>query len=386
MIFMFYTLQTQHKAFNANFHTGKIVYEENKEFNWIYDCGSVSLVRQYLKTVDKIDVIFISHFDSDHVRGLPALLASSQAKNARIVVPYLTDEDITILFCGDLSQLIETREEKNVFGKFIGRLLKEQSSVRKSHEECRINLSEENERYKEQEIISIKGGQSYSFIINGKYLKEIWVFKTHVFEDKVLRGKIQPLLYGTTLKDRLKDFTQFVKDFRGKYTQEIRKIKKTLGAESRNVMTMSMVSMPVETPKFCCCGHGSSAWLHTGDAYLSDNDIWNQFLNFCTPYKYVIDFCVLPHHASVKSTNNELYKTLHDACNYIITPSSKVSFSYPPVKNVFCVVMSNFKTIYTRHNIRCPFAWGSTYLLESMRPNSKCKHQSKCFSICKKKR
>ena len=52
---MFYALQTQRKAFNANFHTGKLVYDEDKEFNWIYDCGDVLLARQYLKTVDKVD-------------------------------------------------------------------------------------------------------------------------------------------------------------------------------------------------------------------------------------------------------------------------------------------------------------------------------------------
>ncbi|MBD5398045.1 hypothetical protein HDR60_00870 [bacterium] len=347
-----YVLQTQHKTFNANFHTGKIVYGENKEFNWIYDCGKSNLVRQYLKEVDKVDLIFISHFDRDHINGLPILLADPKAENAQIVVPYLTDEDIAILFSGNFYSSIKQKERQDAFYKFMNELLEIQSQE-KFEKEFVYDLSKDDEKSDKndkecngQKIIPIVGNNC-GFAMEVKFPNdEIWAFKTHVFEDSKLRKSMQNLLKGSTLKKELRDnFNEFKEKFKKEYKKEIQKIKKELGGESRNVMTMSMISMP-EKIIYCHIDCAPLAWLHTGDAYLSDINIWKQFLAFLIPYRWRINVCVLPHHASVKSENKKLYRMLDEMCNYIVTPSSRVSFSYPSVRNLFFVNWLSFETIY----------------------------------------
>lgn len=77
------------------FSSGSI-YSEGGHFEYVYDCGSNSLeplkasirhLRPYWK---KIDALFISHLDSDHVNGIEHLLAEYQVKN--VFLPYLDSQ------------------------------------------------------------------------------------------------------------------------------------------------------------------------------------------------------------------------------------------------------------------------------------------------------
>ena len=56
-------------------------FQLERDHHIIYDCGSltdVNLVkkhiRNYLDPREKIDAVFISHLDKDHINGLPYLL------------------------------------------------------------------------------------------------------------------------------------------------------------------------------------------------------------------------------------------------------------------------------------------------------------------------
>lgn len=64
------------------------------EFNFIYDCGTLS-VRKYLdeqiidfhRYYNVIDLLVISHFDEDHVNGIPDLISGLKVK--KLVIPYV---------------------------------------------------------------------------------------------------------------------------------------------------------------------------------------------------------------------------------------------------------------------------------------------------------
>lgn len=74
------------------FYSGAIGYQDNS-FKFIYDCGGDSQtisqeVNSCLKKFkNEIDMLVISHFDSDHINGLPTLFNRVKRIN-RIFIPY----------------------------------------------------------------------------------------------------------------------------------------------------------------------------------------------------------------------------------------------------------------------------------------------------------
>ena len=80
-----------HPSGHGAFFTERIFQEGKDDFIVVYDCGSSDKypkeqelleneVKGFFNAGDKIDILFISHFDSDHVNGIKHL------------VPYLTTQ------------------------------------------------------------------------------------------------------------------------------------------------------------------------------------------------------------------------------------------------------------------------------------------------------
>jgi hypothetical protein len=63
-------------------------------FRWVYDCGSNqsdALAREIASIDGPVNVLFLSHLDSDHVNGVDRLLCAHHC--SEVVLPYLGDED-----------------------------------------------------------------------------------------------------------------------------------------------------------------------------------------------------------------------------------------------------------------------------------------------------
>ncbi|MEH7890662.1 MBL fold metallo-hydrolase [Elizabethkingia meningoseptica] len=89
------------KAGQGSFYGGRIYYPEtNQVFTVVYDCGtkgssqSLNSEIDYLKQYpyypnhnNEIELLFISHLDSDHVSGLKRLLTEFRVK--KIILPYI---------------------------------------------------------------------------------------------------------------------------------------------------------------------------------------------------------------------------------------------------------------------------------------------------------
>jgi len=92
-------INIQYKFLNVGqglFTTGKINIRKNSSnrvFNWVYDCGSTnqenidSALKCEFSKCDEIDIVFISHFDKDHINGLVELLKTVK-KVKNLVLPY----------------------------------------------------------------------------------------------------------------------------------------------------------------------------------------------------------------------------------------------------------------------------------------------------------
>lgn len=87
------------------FSYGAIIseYEEKEVFSWVYDCGTSSKIKLVEESVDElekikkrsnIDIIFISHYDEDHINGIDILLNVFSA--SLLVLPYISFEDIVV--------------------------------------------------------------------------------------------------------------------------------------------------------------------------------------------------------------------------------------------------------------------------------------------------
>lgn len=88
------------------FYSGVFKHSNEKQFSFVYDCGSHSS-RQYIDqeisnfitetNEQKIDILFISHFHSDHTNKITELLKQTGGAKCAIL-PYLTPEELILVY------------------------------------------------------------------------------------------------------------------------------------------------------------------------------------------------------------------------------------------------------------------------------------------------
>lgn len=77
---------------------GQCCIESFKENKFVFDCGSISpgkaifntLIPKYFQKNEKVEAVFLSHLDADHVNGVDFLLSYCNVK--RIFVPFLSED------------------------------------------------------------------------------------------------------------------------------------------------------------------------------------------------------------------------------------------------------------------------------------------------------
>ena len=72
--------------------------EDGINFNMVYDCGAGihlngtttghNVVRNAFSSKDEIDILFVSHLDTDHVNEIPTLLTSCKVK--KVILPLVS--------------------------------------------------------------------------------------------------------------------------------------------------------------------------------------------------------------------------------------------------------------------------------------------------------
>jgi hypothetical protein len=97
-------VMTQHPVGQGGLFSGTLDVGVNK-LRWIYDCGSnhADPLKREIDDValsGPIDLLFLSHLDSDHVNGIDSLILSVEVEE--VVLPYLNELDRSLLICRDL--------------------------------------------------------------------------------------------------------------------------------------------------------------------------------------------------------------------------------------------------------------------------------------------
>lgn len=103
----------QHAVGHGGFHTGAMG-RGSARLRWIYDCGASRteglqrlsdeigiLAGELGDAKRRIDLLFISHFDRDHVSGIVQLMSAVEVDT--VVIPYLDDLQRAIILAGEMA-------------------------------------------------------------------------------------------------------------------------------------------------------------------------------------------------------------------------------------------------------------------------------------------
>ena len=81
------------------FYIGEFDRSKGEKFKFIYDCGGNNIsgaISQHITKGEVIDMLVISHFDDDHINGLPDLF-NKVSKIKRIFIPYYRGKEDYLL-------------------------------------------------------------------------------------------------------------------------------------------------------------------------------------------------------------------------------------------------------------------------------------------------
>ena len=375
-------IRTFHPIGQGAFYSESFFYNE-KIINIIYDCGSLTDLTKVKKEIEKtfpkdtdIDALFISHFDSDHVNGIPFLITHCNVKN--IFFPIISEEDKILLrikailedtvnyFANDflekpqqaITNLINLKSEKNDIPKLVG--------VRTNNEDILHN----NQDY----TYTISSGTDVSDIISSNFKNFNWEFVPYNFKQneriKELKAQLEkkikysPEQLLTLLQDKKdSDFAKnMIKELRDIYKkisgtpnsnsmtlfsgitnntifkQELRNYKFNLDKNTNSIITNPLCTRNLDKgkQKAIIRNHFSHAYSinytkNTGCLYTGDFDASNEDQFFSLKAKYnnyweYIQYIQVPHHGAKNNFND---KFIHSNKIYIISAGSKNQYNHP---------------------------------------------------------
>lgn len=178
---------------------GAFYSERHSNFNIVYDCGTMSPRKARLVVEDAfkdkvVDVLFISHFDKDHISSIPDLKKSA-TKIKVVVLPLLNNQQRNLLlnfyneFSADLKSIINNPESYFGSNTTVIRVLPAAVAydIERRFEPLDLRELINNDP---NESIEIESGTplTISSTVNGQTIK--WAFIPYNYEDKIRRIEV----------------------------------------------------------------------------------------------------------------------------------------------------------------------------------------------------
>lgn len=343
---------------------GAFYSERHENHNIVYDCGSMSVnkskkvVSQSFSKEDVIDILFISHFDYDHV-SLIEDLKKSVKKIRFVVMPLLHDDEEKILLCnifkalGEKALVTLVENPKEFFGAETHIISVQPSSEEEINEGTqRIFLNDTNQD------LQIPSG---TLIDIEKHSD--WIFIPFNYEYKSQNNKLLSKLEKNGIDiNKLKTVSDY--DYT-KHQKTIKNIYKEVGNINQNSMflysgpqkkdfqcyqgvywdlrLLSPFSTPSRHPfpslskysfiklnkyplKDSLPCQYKVACLYTGDGDLNKVDIEKIYKD----YWNLIGTIQIPHHGSLKSFNESILKDQYFLCPFSVGENN--SYGHPSGK------------------------------------------------------
>lgn len=377
---------------------GAFYSERHESYNIVYDCGSMSIskgrkvVSQRFSKEDIIDILFISHFDYDHISLIEDLKAT--VKEIRNVVIPLLHRNEKILLSNVFKALGEYSLASlvNNPNKFFGaetRIISVQAYKEKEEEE--INFEEEEEVAnielfnligieQNQEIpsgtpITIDNDSDWVFIpFNYKHKDRNKEFLDNLKYDEIEKLKSSEHIFVSEFRNKIKktykkvsgninENTMFL--YSGPYKKDSQHYKgldwtfKHLKESSFNYF-LNTPSLPLSKCSFfapCKCHFLKDflpclyrvACLYTGDGDLNKADMEKIYKD----YWNLIGIIQIPHHGSLKSFDKSVLKDQYFLCP--ISVGKNNSYGHPSTEVINEILLHGSYPIYVTEDVDSEF-------------------------------
>ena len=320
-----------HPIGQGAFYTERFVDDDNTTLaNVVYDCGSNKTLSNSSKKMieftfcenDEIDVLFISHFDADHINGIRTLI-DNKVNIRYVVMPLLAPDEIKFLSViydkvnradKDIQTLINN--PKTFFGNNTIILKVKSIDENLDNENISISLNEfENSKLEKDESCYYINSFCKINLINE------WLYIPANFESNERSKKLSELLNNENidLKNNIDCLVKYkaneLKEAYNKLDGNINSLLLYSGSISENVSVK--YSFSPNCRSLYCVNYfkihkkGKSACLYLGDSNLNDKNKSNkdviEYLNhYMYIYKERIGMIQIPHHGSLLSFSEKI--------------------------------------------------------------------------------
>lgn len=349
------------------FYTGKI----NNDFNFVYDCGGENpyikeAIYKYLKEYDikKLDMLIVSHFDDDHINGLPILLSKIE-KISQIYIPYYGGIStylllVIYLYIHDFDLL---KMESEII--FVD-----------SNLETRDELSEENrENYNLDEKLKIGGiklTKTKTAIV--KY-KCIWKFKFYntYLKKGTLSSSIEKEINDLIAKRGCRSLSDLLSqinnsDIKKELKAVYNKFCMSSYTSKQNESSLCIFHSPIsdmflfqdvvicyDSNKYCeyhkyCkyCRYKNDyhpeyagGTMLVGDISLKARTRFNHFLKYYEKEMKDIKFFLTPHHGAINNWNSNILNNCPNAKFFLNSAGLNSSYGHPNSEVISAIIKDN---------------------------------------------
>jgi hypothetical protein len=317
--------------------------EDGREFIVVYDCGTNTAdvksrlkkeVHSALKTED-VDILFISHFDADHVNGIEFL------KPEVIVLPILSDDEKLIL---SIMLAIEGNEYDSNIEQTIRNYCRKNGIAVKI---LRVAKYSERGEYNDAESLNLSDLNDGDIIQSGQHIgihnvaKGLWTY--FPFNFNMNPAKLKTLI--DEIKNNNIDINRIKTDAR--YLSSCLDVLRTIFRKYGNLNNHSMVLysgtinddehyMKMFCGKGCCCyqmcycqyEYDNCGCLYFGDITINRKvvDGLNAGLRSLQDNVTTIQ---VPHHGSKRSYKSMLFENLNNANCCVISFGNDNRYGHP---------------------------------------------------------
>lgn len=330
---------------------GAFYTEKHPNFNIVYDCGNWkrakladNVVKQSFKSTEVIDILFISHFDADHVNKI--IVLKNHCKVIRnVILPLLHDDEKIVLVnffktleYNDVASLIENPE--NYFDDETKVIFVEPTENPEGNEITEVNIENLQKSSTEQRIKISSYTQIFSKINNWFFVPFNYNYTTRNTELKNLfiKNGLNITQFKNDLNYALANRTK-VKFIYNSLTGLINQNSMMVYSGPKDNYYKNVKSYHNNNYYFPFC-HFANESNRIGCIYTGDSDL--NMVNIRLVFRKYwanVGTVQIPHHGDIKCLNDAFFDG-----NFYICPISvgiKNTYGHPSPLTISSILLNN---------------------------------------------